>query len=448
MQREFRLPELGENIEKGDLVKVLVSVGDLIKPDQSLVELETDKATFEVPSTISGKVQAIYVKEGEKVKVGQLILTVEDGASSGAERPKKAVPVAAAKKAAPAKAAEKKAETQVAEAEQKAEVEAPPAATAAVAEAKSLQTEESPLPTKIAPAAPSVRRAARELGVDINRVPGSGPGGRISVEDVKAFVRGITTGAPAVAPGLQVPAAVLPDFSRWGPVERQPMRAVRRKTAEHLAYAWATIPHVTQFDQADITELEELRKRFGAKAEASSGKLTVTAIALKVVASALKRFPQFSAAIDAAREEIIYRRYYHVGVAVDTERGLLVPVVRDVDRKNILELSAELNALAEKARQKQLKPEEMEGGVFTITNLGGIGGTHFTPIVNSPEVAILGISRSGLQPVYHDGHFEPRLMLPLSLSYDHRLIDGADAARFLRWAAEAFEQLSLLSLEG
>lgn len=288
---------------------------------------------------------------------------------------------------------------------------------------------------------------ARELGVDIAQVPGNGPGGRISFEDLKVYIRDLNTGraAPSRAGRPSVP---LPDFTRWGTVEREAMRAVRRATATRMAQAWTTVPHVTQHDKADITKLEQFRKEYARKAEGRGVKPTVTAFALKVAASALKMFPQFAASLDTEREEIIYKRYWHIGVAVDTDRGLLVPVIRDVDRKNIVELSLELAAAAEKARNRKLAPEEMEGGVFTITNLGGIGGTAFSPIVNWPEVAILGMSRSNFEPVYIDGLFQPRLMLPLSLSYDHRLIDGADAARFLRWVAEALEQLFLVPFEG
>jgi pyruvate dehydrogenase E2 component (dihydrolipoamide acetyltransferase) len=226
------------------------------------------------------------------------------------------------------------------------------------------------------------------------------------------------------------------------------MRAIRRATARHLSYAWSTIPHVTQQDKADITSLEQLREKFGKRAEEAGGKLTVTAIAVKIIASALKHFPQFAASIDMAREEVVYKKYCHIGIAVDTERGLLVPVIRDADQKNLIQLSVELSQLAEKARTGKLTPAEMEGGVFSITNLGGIGGTSFSPIVNAPEVAILGLSRGRQEPVFISGIFQPRLMLPLSLSYDHRLIDGADAARFLRWVADAFEQPFLLPLEG
>jgi pyruvate dehydrogenase E2 component (dihydrolipoamide acetyltransferase) len=301
------------------------------------------------------------------------------------------------------------------------------------------------------PAAPHVRRLAREIGVDIHSVQGSGPGGRISEDDVKLHAKNVlavaTTAAQAPRAG-QFVAPELPDFAKWGKIERVSMRGVRRKTAEHLWQAWNTIPHVTQQDRADITELEQLRARFAPRAEEAGGKMTVTAIALKVCASALKVFPQFNASIDMRNEEIIYKQYINVGVAVDTDRGLLVPVIRDVEKKNIVELAAELTQLSKKAKDKKLTPEEMTGGTFTITNLGGIGGTGFSPIVNFPEVAILGLSRSRMEPEWVNNKFEPRLILPLSLSYDHRLIDGADAARFLRWIAEAFEQPFLLSVQG
>jgi pyruvate dehydrogenase E2 component (dihydrolipoamide acetyltransferase) len=298
-----------------------------------------------------------------------------------------------------------------------------------------------------APAAPSVRRMARELGVDINQVVGTGDGGRISIEDVKAFAKRLVEGGSR---GGAAQAEPLPDFSRFGPVERQPMRAVRRKTAEHLSAAWATIPHVTQFDLADITGLEELRKKYAKQVEAAGGNLTVTSIAVKIVAAALKVFPQFNASIDLAASEIIIKKYVNIGVAVDTDRGLLVPVIKDADRKNIVQLSVELAQLSEKARTRKIALEEMQGGCFSISNLGGIGGTYFTPIVNAPDVAILGVSRARMEPVYNkeSGQFSPRLMLPLSLSYDHRAIDGADGIRFLRWVCEALEQPFVLALQG
>jgi pyruvate dehydrogenase E2 component (dihydrolipoamide acetyltransferase) len=290
---------------------------------------------------------------------------------------------------------------------------------------------------------------ARELGVDINSVTGTGSEGRISVEDVKAHAKSIiTSGAgPSRAPAAGEP---LPDFSRWGDIERRPLRGVRRKTAEHLASAWATVAHVTQHDLVDITGLEELRKRFAKKAEQAGGNLTITAIAVKVVASALHVFPQFNSSLDLTANELVLKKYVHIGIAVDTEHGLLVPVIRDADRKNILQLANEIAVLSEKARARKLTIEEMQGGCFSLSNLGGIGGSFFTPIVNAPEVAILGISRAKMEPVWNKetGQFVPRLMLPVSLSYDHRVIDGADAVRFLRWVAEALEQPFLLALEG
>ncbi len=485
MPTEFKLPELGENIDSGDLIKVLVSVGDTIAEDQPLLELETDKATIEVPSPVSGKVKEIHVKDGETIKVGQLILTVEDGAAGRTEQKEEAkaelerrdqkaqragrkepqagqVPKeraapsdvgAQGSRRRPSGQAEAEFEEEEAQEEEKQlsgrEDRAPMAPGGEVVEfwEGTRPAAEPEIPREVVPAAPSVRRLARALGIDIHQVPGSGPGGRINLEDVKEHARRIVTG-PDSRLGTQPAAVALPDFTKWGEIERKAMSHVRRKTAEHLSYAWTTVPHVTQFDKADITNLEELRKQFGKKAEAAGGKLTVTSIALKVAASALRAFPRFGASLDVAKEEVIYKKYCHIGVAADTDRGLLVPVIRNVDKKNILELSVELTALAEKARNRKITPEEMEGGIFTITNLGGIGGTHFSPIVNSPEVAILGIAHASLEAFFVNGQFEPRLMLPLSLSYDHRLIDGADAARFLRWVAEALEQPFLLALQG
>jgi pyruvate dehydrogenase E2 component (dihydrolipoamide acetyltransferase) len=287
-----------------------------------------------------------------------------------------------------------------------------------------------------------VRRFARELGVEVAEVPGSGPAGRVTVEDVKTHVR-VGGRGPA-----SFTAAPLPDFSKWGPVQREPMSNVRRATARNLGQSWPTVPMVTQFDKTDITELEQLRAQYGKRAEAAGGKLTPTAIILKVVAAALKRFPQFNASIDMASEEIVYKQYVHVGVAVDTDRGLLVPVLRDVDQKNVIQLAVELGQIAQKARDRKLGLDDMQGGCFTISNLGGIGGTGFTPLVNAPEVAILGVSRGSMEPVWIDGQWQPRQLLPLSLTYDHRLIDGADGARFLRWVCEALEKPFLLMLEG
>ncbi|MGC2446547.1 MAG: dihydrolipoyllysine-residue acetyltransferase [Candidatus Sulfotelmatobacter sp.] len=452
---EFKLPELGENISQGDLVRLMVAPGTKVSEGQPVMELETDKAVVEVPSSVSGVVKEIKVREGEKVKVGQVIFTLEGGTSaSEAMRPRNA-PVehvsgqhGARLAFQAAIRAEGKTEEQALppdQPQQAVPVFSMPAQLGKVAGTEHRQP---------VPAAPHVRRLAREIGVDIYEVKGSGPGGRISEDDVKAHAKTLVTAATAQA----APQAghfrqpQLPDFGKWGKIERVSMRGVRRKTAEHLAEAWNTIPHVTQHDRADITELEQLRARFAPKAEEAGGKMTVTAIALKVCAAALKVFPQFNASIDIEKEEIVYKQYINIGVAADTDRGLLVPVIRDVEKKNIVELAVELSQLSKKAREKKLTPADMEGGTFTITNLGGIGGVGFTPIVNFPEVAILGLSRSRMEPEWiqdkDGGKFEPRLILPLSLSYDHRLIDGADAARFLRWIAEAFEQPFLLSVQG
>jgi len=451
---EFKLPELGENISQGDLVRLMIAPGSKVSEGQPVMELETDKAVVEVPSSISGVVKEVKVKEGEKIKVGQLIFTLEGGTAAQPEpsRPRTA-PVehvsgqhGARLAFQAAIRAEGKTEEQALPPDQPREQV--PAFSMPVQLGKVAGTEHR----EPVPAAPHVRRLARELGVDIYEVKGSGPGGRIHEDDVKAHAKAVLTAAVSA---IQAPpraghfiAPKLPDFAKWGKIERVSMRGVRRKTAEHLAESWNTIPHVTQHDRADITELELLRARFAPKAEEAGGKMTVTAIALKVCAAALKVFPQFNASIDMEKEEIVYKQYIHIGVAADTDRGLLVPVIRDVDKKNIVELAVELSQLSKKAREKKITPAEMEGGTFTITNLGGIGGVGFTPIVNHPEVAILGLSRSRTEPEWINGKFEPRLILPLSLSYDHRLIDGADAARFLRWIAEAFEQPFLLSVQG
>jgi pyruvate dehydrogenase E2 component (dihydrolipoamide acetyltransferase) len=448
---EFRLPELGENISQGDLVRLMISPGNKVSQGQPVMELETEKAVIEVPSSISGVVKEVHVKQGQKIKVGDVIFTLEGAAAPQAARPKHApVEHVSGQQGArlafqAAIQAEGKTEEQALPPDQPQPL--PPSFTMP-AQLDKVAGSEHRTPV---PAAPHVRRLAREIGIDIHEVKGTGPGGRISENDVKAHSKALLASVTAAAQaprGPQFAQAELPDFTKWGKVERVSIRGVRRKTAEHLWQAWTTVPHVTQNDKADITELEHLRARFAPKAEEAGGKMTVTAIALKVCSSALKIFPQFNASIDLAKDEIVYKQFINIGVAVDTDRGLLVPVIRDVDKKNIVELAAELTQLSKKAREKKLTLAEMEGGTFTITNLGGIGGTGFSPIVNYPEVAILGLSRSSMEPVWLNGKFEPRLVLPVSLSYDHRLIDGADAARFLRWIAEAFEQPFLLSVQG
>jgi pyruvate dehydrogenase E2 component (dihydrolipoamide acetyltransferase) len=463
---ELKLPELGENVATADVLRVLVSAGETITKGQPVLELETDKATVEVPSSVAGVVQEVRVKAGDKVKPGQVIMTVGNGRAGQqvkSEQPPSAESGATsteAKKAPPQRAdrdrpqADAQAPPPAAPGDSPTEWEAAGAAPAPARRPGQVVQISRGAPTPAvdsgvedggpaAAAAPSVRRLARELGVAIDEIVGGGPGGRIREEDVKAYARQMISRAGAT----RAEQAPLPDFSRWGEIERKPMSGLRRKTAEHLGLAWSTIPHVTQHDRADVTQLDLFRKKYEKQVEDAGGALTVTAMLLKVVASALKTFPQFNSAVDMAAHEIIYKKYMHIGVAVDTDRGLLVPVIRDVNVKNIVELSAALKQLAEKARAHKLALEDMQGGTFTITNLGGYGGTYFSPIVNSPEVAILGVSRASIQPLFVDGAFQPRLLLPLSLSYDHRVIDGADAIRFLRWIVEALEQPMLMSLQ-
>ncbi len=428
---DFKLPELGENIDSADIISVLVSKGDSIERDQGIMEIETDKATIEVPSDVSGKVTEVLVKEGDKAKVGQTIIKVE---TSGVPEEEEGKEEEAEEETSEAVEIQEKEEERKEEEPQK------------VTDGKREEfrpgeiDEQPPIMTNAAPAAPSVRRIARELGVDINKVKGSGPNGRISMDDVKAFVKSINEEIESRGIGVGVKQEELPDFTKYGEIERKPMSKIRSKTAEHLSYAWAVTPHVTQFDKADITTLEKLRKQFNPEVEQAGGKLTVTSILVKVITAAIKQFPQFNSSIDMENQEIIYKKYFNIGIAVDTENGLLVPVIKNTDRKSLKEISSEMSQLAEKARNRKISLEEMQGASITITNLGGIGGTSFTPIVNSPEVAILGVSRGEMVPVYKDNRLVPRLMLPLSLSYDHRIIDGADAARFLRWVCEALEQ--------
>lgn len=473
MATEFKLPELGENIERGNVVRVMVSVGDAIEADQPVLEIETDKASLEVPSSVAGRVSEVRAQEGKPLNVGDVVLVVESGAGGSAEEksaddakapaqpgkedekakaevapePEQAPEEPEEKAEAPSEAEEKPGAAESAESaddmEQARPEEAPPAAAR-------LSSTQGVGPV---PASPSVRRLAREIGVDVHQVAGTGQGGRITEEDVKVYARRLNTDAARSAPiasaaGPSAGAQPLPDFSRWGEIERSELTGVRRRTAENMRHAWLTVPQVTQFDKADCTDVERLRKQYAKQVEAAGGKLTMTTILLKVLPAALRKFPQFNASLDVANNELIYKNYCHIGVAVDTDRGLLAPVIRDCDKKSIVEISAELTDLAERARNRKVTLDEMQGGSFTISNLGGIGGTGFTPIVNWPEVAILGVARSQTEPVWRDGQFVPRTMLPLSLSYDHRVIDGADGARFLRWVCQAIEQPFLLMLEG
>jgi pyruvate dehydrogenase E2 component (dihydrolipoamide acetyltransferase) len=431
MASEIKLPELGENVPGGEIVEIRVAAGDEVAEGQALLEVEAEKSTVEVPSPVAGRITQFLVKKGDKVTTGQTLCLVEARDGKQAEGLKPAAPprvTAEAKvEAKPPPPTERKPQTPAA-------VLTPPTERSAGGPPAADGVQTTHAPGKLVPAGPATRHLARELGVDLALVPGSAPGGRVTQEDVKAYVRRLTTPAPGQGAGRPVP--LLPDFERWGPIERRPLESVRRRTAEQMALSWSLVAHVTQHDQADITELEAFRKQ----QEGKGPKLTVTAFALKAAAIALQQFPQFNTSLDQGAGQLVFKRYYHLGVAVDTERGLLVPVIRNVDIKSIQELAAELTDLAERARQKKLAAEDMRGGTFTITNLGGIGGTGFTPIVNYPEVAILGLSRSRWQPVVQAAQVVPRLLLPLSLSYDHRVLDGADAARFTRRIAELLER--------
>jgi len=426
MALEFKLPELGENIESGDVVNLLVAVGDSVDEGQSLLEIEAGKASMEIPSPAAGTITAVHVAQGDTVEVGQLAFTIEEG---GAAAP-----------------AEKAAEPEPEEAPVEKEKPAPvakeePAPVAKEEPAPKAKPAPAPAPAaaeKAVSAAPNVRRLARELGVDIHQVESSAPGGRISLEDVKNFAKSsISTGGGARKPGAA------------GAVRVEKMSQIRKATMDHMTHCWTTIPHVTQHDMADITKLEQLRKRFAPKAEAVGAKLTVTAILVKVVAAALKVFPKFNCSIDPAKAEILYKEFYNIGIAVDTAKGLMVPVIREADNKNMVDIAVDLGEIAKKARAGQISLADLQGGTFTITNLGGIGGSFFTPIVNSPEVAILGVGKAIMDPCIGKNELcAPRLRMPLSLSYDHRIIDGADGARFLRWIVEAIEEPMLISLEG
>ncbi len=426
--KEIRVPDIGD-FKDVEVIEVLVSPGDHIQPDDSLITVESDKASMEIPAPEGGVVKAVKVQVGDRVNEGDLLLLLEP-AEGAAES---AAPVAEAPGApeAPAK-----------------EADAPAAEPAPAPKAPDAPIPEIPKPApppagtvdeagfRLAHASPAVRRFARELGVDLSRVQGTGPKGRILKEDVQNFVKqALSSGAPAAAPaagGAPLGVAPMPeiDFSQFGEIETQKLTRINRLTGEFLHRNWVHIPHVTQFDEADITELEAFRKQLNAEYSDQGIKITPLAFIMKAVVAALKRHPRFNSSLAPNGEELILKKYFHIGVAVDTPNGLVVPVIRDVDQKSIIELSTELREVAGKARKGQLGPADMSGGCFTISSLGGIGGTAFTPIVNAPEVAILGVSRSDTRPVWNGSEFEPRLMLPLSLSYDHRVIDGADGARF------------------
>jgi pyruvate dehydrogenase E2 component (dihydrolipoamide acetyltransferase) len=461
---DFALPSPGEGVMSARVANVLVKAGDTVKKGQTLAEVETDKATAPVDAPADAKVLEVRIKPGDEVKVGAVILVLELLAATAKPTAPAAGATAAATAAAASSASPAAAPASLPAAlmRRSESVAAPNGETAhrpAPAPAPTLAPGATPAPAETlpsderipVPAGPATRRLARELGVDLRRVKGTGRGGRVTIEDVKLYVK-TTLAQPAAAPlGVGLPAGVpaLPDFSRFGEIERKPVSNLRRKIAENLAISWLTCPMVTQYDHADITELEAGRKRFVESQGKAAPKVTMTILAMKAVVAALRAFPQFNASFDAANGELILKRYFHLGIAVDTERGLVVPIIRDVDKKSIQQLAREVAETAERARAGKLTPDDMPkgGGSFTISNLGGVGGTAFSPIINYPEVAILGMARSELVPRVVDGQIVPRLMLPLCLTYDHRVIDGADGARFTAFLARIFSDPVRLLLE-
>lgn len=452
MPKEFRLPDLGEGIHEGEVIEVLVSVGDRVEDGQTIMIVETDKASSEVPSPVTGTVKDILVKVGETVKVGDVMMTFYE---EGEEREPEG-------KAPPGKEEEKKPtpaerEEETSRRMERAE-ETARETTGREAEARREEPEaEKPSAPSEAggpvPAAPSTRRLARELGVDLREVKPSGPGGRVTSEDVYAFAEArkrkkAVPGKPApprkeeVEPAEEAAAPSF-EFDKLGPVERIPLRSVRKATAKHMALAWQQVPHVSHQDVADVTELEAFRQKHKDEVKERGGALSLTVFAMKAAVAALKAFPRVNASIDLESGEIILKRYYHIGVAVDSDRGLIVPVIRDVDRKSITELSVELKDIVTRTREGRINQEELSGGTFTITNVGILGGTGFAPIVNFPQAAILGMAKARLQPVVRrdiaNYKIVPRLLLPLIIGFDHRIIDGADAARFMNVIIETLE---------
>jgi pyruvate dehydrogenase E2 component (dihydrolipoamide acetyltransferase) len=435
--KEIHLPDLGDFKEVA-VIDVLVKPGDSIQIDTPLLTLETEKATMDVPSTETGTIEKVHVQKGSKVSAGGLIATVNIGESAQPSAPSASKSTEAPKAAQTIEAAE---ETKSAQQPKRTEapVSQPQPAAAAKAPAAAAPAPVSATPAAIvdeagfarAHASPSVRRFARELGVELGRVKGTGQKQRITEDDVKAFVKSLMGGgAVAAGAGSGLPKVSVPDFAQFGPIDIQPLTRVQRISGPRLHASWVNLPHVTQFDEADITELDTLREQLKPKAEAAGIKLTPLAFIVRACIQALQKFPLFNASLDASGENLVYKKYMHIGFAADTPNGLLVPVIRDAERKDIYEIARVLGELSAKARDGKLTAAQMQGGSFTISSLGGIGGTAFTPIINAPEVAILGISRSSMKPAFRDGAFVPRLMLPLSLSYDHRVIDGANGARF------------------
>ncbi len=446
---EFKLPELGENIQEAQVVSVMVSKGDAVDAEQAVIEVETDKAVMEVPIPDAGKVTQMMVGEGDTIKVGDTILKYEAGGGAGKK---------AQEKEPEAKQEDsKKQEESTQESAEAPEQPAAPASADADEPAQTAEQADTASPVKIeassvpAPpnidddrvpvfASPTIRRLAREVGVDISRVEGTGPGGRISEEDVKRHARG--SGGPAAGNGAggAIKAPPLPDFSQLGKTERKAMSMLAKKTAQQMALCWATIPHVTLHEDVDTTDLEKFRQANKKFMEREGGKLTITAILVKLITAALKQFPSLNCSYDAQQQEMIYKHFVNVGVAADTPRGLVVPVIKNADQKSLLAIAKELGDMADKARSAKLALEDMQGGTFTLTNLGGIGVGHFTPIVNHPEVAILGVGTAKKTLVKIDGEIRERLMMPISLSFDHRVVNGADGARFISWIKNTIEQ--------
>lgn len=426
MKEEIKIPEIAENVETAVVSGILVSEGDEVSEDQSLVELETDKATTDLPSPHAGVIDEIKVEEGDEVKVDQVIMIIETKGGKEENEQEKDDDVDTIEEEKNEKAENDTSKSKKEDQEKDKDKE------------QKQDTEDTNNNSKKdlsdIPASPSVRRLARELDIDLTKISGTGPGNRITAEDIKSAQKQDDKTE-------QKQTVDLPDFSKWGYTNAEDMTTIRKITAKNVSQSWRDVPHVTQFDEADITAIEMFRKENAAKFEKQGAKLTLTAILLKIAGFGLQKFPRFNASLDEENDKIIYKQYFNIGIAADTPQGLLVPVVQDVNQKSLLQVAKEIGELAEKARDKKLGPDEMQGGNFTISNLGGIGGTAFTPIVLPPQVAILGVSRASYKPVYIDEDDQPqkRLILPLTLSYDHRVIDGADGARFLRWICEVLE---------
>ena len=450
--RTITLPDVGD-FQDIEIIEILVAAGDEVEAEQSIIVLESDKATMEIPSPYAGTIESMLVSVGDRLNEGDKIATLS--ASDGAAEPKAAESAAASvKDPAPATTAapDPAPEPEVREAASSnpdpgpPKIEAGPGKTMRPHPGTGTGQADSSR-NRMIHASPSIRRYARELGVNLEQVIASGAKGRIVKADVKAFIKSAMTGAAAPgAPGISVGTVPEVDHSKFGEIETVALSRIQKISGAHLHRSWVNVPHVTQFDDADITELEAFRKSLANEAEKKSVRLTPLVFLMKAVVSALQEFPTFNASLDARGENLILKKYFHIGIAVDTPNGLVVPVVRDVDQKGLFDLAAELGEVSARARDGKLSPTDMQGGCFTISSLGGIGGTYFTPIVNAPEVAILGVSRSKMQPVYLDGEFEPRLILPLGLSYDHRVIDGAQAARFTTFLSQVISDIRRILL--